>query len=219
MSGAPRHGIDHACLPRMWRVLAGTGALALAGCVNMSGLGGGSKYACAAPEGVACDSVSGTYANAVRNRLPGQRHAPEAPDQATGTAMPPEQRPSPGREMPFPAAASGQADAQPSDTAAWALRSGPRVLRLWTKAWEDADGDLWDQGYVYVQVSSGQWDIEHVQQRARDRYAPLRPPSVQPTGPTTAPSAPEVPPQMPSVAPAQLPTATLPGTRPDTSTP
>ena len=29
----------------------------------MSGLGGDSKYACKAPEGVACDSVSGTYAN------------------------------------------------------------------------------------------------------------------------------------------------------------
>ena len=38
--------------------------LPLAACVNMSGLSGGSKYACTAPEGVACDSVSGTYANA-----------------------------------------------------------------------------------------------------------------------------------------------------------
>lgn len=47
--------------------------LPLAACVNMSGLSGGSKYACAAPEGVACDSVSGTYANALHENLPSQR--------------------------------------------------------------------------------------------------------------------------------------------------
>ena len=41
--------------------------LTLGACMNMSGLGGDSKYACKAPDGVACDSVSGTYANAVHN--------------------------------------------------------------------------------------------------------------------------------------------------------
>ena len=56
------------------------------------------------------------------------------------------------------------------------LRSQARVLRLWTKAWEDVDGDLYDQGYVYVQVSNGQWLIDHVQRQIRDTYAPLRPP-------------------------------------------
>jgi conjugal transfer pilus assembly protein TraV len=47
--------------------------LPLAACMNMSGLGGDSKYACKAPDGVACDSVSGTYANALHNNLPSQQ--------------------------------------------------------------------------------------------------------------------------------------------------
>jgi conjugal transfer pilus assembly protein TraV len=55
------------------------------------------------------------------------------------------------------------------------LRSQARILRLWIKPWEDADGDLYDQGYVYVQVDNGQWLIDHVQRQIRDAYAPLRP--------------------------------------------
>lgn len=51
----------------------------LAGCVNMSGLSGGSKYACAAPDGVACESVSGTYVNALHENLPSQRASATAP--------------------------------------------------------------------------------------------------------------------------------------------
>ena len=47
--------------------------LPLGACMNMSGLGGDSKYACKAPEGVACESVSGTYANALHHNLPSQR--------------------------------------------------------------------------------------------------------------------------------------------------
>jgi hypothetical protein len=39
----------------------------------MSGLSGSSDYACKAPDGVTCDSVSGTYANAIHNNLPSQR--------------------------------------------------------------------------------------------------------------------------------------------------
>ncbi len=56
------------------------------------------------------------------------------------------------------------------------LRTQARILRLWIKPWEDADGDLYDQGYVYVQVDNGQWQIDHVQRQIRDRYAPLKPP-------------------------------------------
>jgi conjugal transfer pilus assembly protein TraV len=51
------------------------------------------------------------------------------------------------------------------------------VLRLWTKPWEDADGDLWDQGRVYVQIDGGRWQIEHLHQRVRERYQPLRSPA------------------------------------------
>lgn len=151
--------------------------LPLAGCVNMSGLGGSSKYSCAAPEGVACDSMSGTYANAVHNNLPSQRIGtagasaePANPSSGSGTNPPASTR------LPLSGTMASVADAV-------ALRSQARVLRLWTKPWEDADGDLWDQGYVYVQVDMGRWQIDHVRQRIRDQYTPLRPP------PTPGPTA------------------------------
>lgn len=159
----------------------GTGALLLplAACVNMSGLGGDSKYACAAPEGVACDSVSGTYANAVHNNLPSQRRGQaNAPAPSPGEKL---KTPAPARQAPTAAAPSSGG---PSATPPQALRSQARYLRLWIKPWEDIDGDLFDQAHVYVQVDHGRWQIDHVRQQIRERYAPLRPPvsSSAPTG-------------------------------------
>ena len=161
-------------------------ALLLSGCVNMSGLDGESRYACAAPDGVACDSVAGTYANAVHHNLPSQRAVaaagePRAPAPANAASASTTAAPSrPLLTGALPAVAEPGAEAR----AGTALRSPPRVLRLWTKPWEDADGDLWDQGYVYVQVDGGRWQLDHVQQRIRDRYVPLRPP---PNAPVSAP--------------------------------
>lgn len=156
------------------KAVALAGMLALSGCSNLSGLGGGSKYACKAPEGVACDSVSGTYANALHNNLPSQRQQQSA---ETPKSSEPSQSTVP-RRAPLAAApaVATTSTLTPLDQGANPLRSQARVLRLWTKPWEDADGDLYDQGYVYVQVSTGQWLIDHVQRQIRDTYAPLRPP-------------------------------------------
>lgn len=152
-----------------FRLLPIASTLALAGCMSMSGLGGDSKYACKAPEGVACDSVSGTYANAVANNLPSQRkrlsptelRKPEAP-------LPHASAPS---RTGLPPAGNSSAQAQGAS-----LRAQSRYLRLWIKPWEDFDGDLYDQAHIYVQIDQGRWLIDHVQQRIRDAYAPLRPP-------------------------------------------
>lgn len=156
------------------RAIALTGMLALSGCSNLSGVGGDSKYACKAPEGVACDSVSGTYANALHNNLPSQRQQP-VNTSTTPSAPSPSTAPRHVSRAAAPAVATtGTLIPTPQ---ANPLRSQARVLRLWTKPWEDADGDLYDQGYVYVQVSTGQWFIDHVQRQIRETYAPLRPPS------------------------------------------
>jgi conjugal transfer pilus assembly protein TraV len=140
-------------------------AVALAGCTSMSGLDGSSSYACKAPNGVTCDSVSGTYANAIHNNLPSQRPRTAisaAPEVAvSGSAPAPSTDPS--------------RVAMPS-VAPMPLRSSARILRLWFKPWEDVDRDLYDQGYVYVQIDNGQWLIDHAQRQIRDAYAPLRPP-------------------------------------------
>lgn len=179
----------------------------LCGCVNLSGLSGETQYACAAPEGVACQSVSGTYANAVHQNLPSQRTAAARKAQARGqssgqSGRTPDQPPSdvsassPARQPIRPGIAPtvqlDEAQANADGLTLGSLRSLDRVLRLWTKAWEDADGDLWDQGYVYVQVDDGHWQIDHVQRQIRDRYAPLHPPLSPPLHPP--PTAPSLPP-------------------------
>lgn len=150
----------------------------LSGCMSISGLSGSSSYACKAPDGVTCDSVSGTYANAVQNNLPSQRRtagaspgtlqAPRATEGIAGAAAP---------RIAVPPSAPPAPTAMP-------LRSSARILRLWFKPWEDADRDLHDQGYVYVRVDDGQWLVEHAQRQIRDAYAPLRPPPRQAGGAT-----------------------------------
>jgi conjugal transfer pilus assembly protein TraV len=164
---------------RLW----GVGALGLlvtaAGCVNMSGLGGSSQYTCAAPDGVTCDSVSGTYANAVRHNLPSQHRTSGPADRGSQPAAPASAPAAPPR--PQPAASSGSKASALLAEAASSLRTQARVLRLWVKPWEDADGDLFDQAHVYVQVDGGHWQIEHVRQRIRNEFAPLRAPAAATT--------------------------------------
>jgi len=148
----------------------------------MSGLGGDSKYACKAPDGVACDSVSGTYANALHNNLPSQQAQRSARRQKEASEESPSQ--SLGRPI-----SSATANASGMAVTPTPLRTQARILRLWIKPWEDADGDLYDQGYVYVQVDNGQWQIDHVQRQIRDRYAPLKLPPKPAAETTTEPGA------------------------------
>lgn len=178
--------------------------LPLAGCMNMSGLSGSSKYSCAAPEGVACDSVSGTYTNALHNNLPSQQASASRSEPREGT---PEPSASSVRQ-PIAGAPRSIADGSAESGPALALRSQARVLRLWTKPWEDVDGDLWDQGYVYVQVDAGRWQIDHVRQRIRDQYAPLRPPPTPASTsiPAGAPLSAEPEAASPTGGPVQRPT-------------
>jgi len=153
------------------------GVASLAGCMSLSGLSGSSSYACKAPDGVTCQSVSGTYANAVANNLPAQRA------RATPSAAPDLAPPAPAASAPRVRNASS--DAAPP----MPLRSAPRILRLWFKPWEDADRDLYDHGYVYVQVDGGRWLVDHAQRAIREAYAPVR----APAGRATAEAAPRAP--------------------------
>ncbi|MBX7132635.1 MAG: TraV family lipoprotein [Fimbriimonadaceae bacterium] len=156
----------------------------LAGCTSLSGVGGSSEYSCKAQPGVRCESVSGTYQNALQHNLPGQQPS-------VGTRP---QNLEPGRGGGFiPATLSSALPAsmgsaagvvQPGGTSG--IRSPARILRLWFKPWEDADNDLFDQGYIYVQVDGGRWNVDHAQRRIRDGYQPIRPPRIaaapSPTG-------------------------------------
>lgn len=139
----------------------------LSACGHLSGLDGSSHYACKAPPGVSCQSVSAVYAS----------HSP--PQAATD---------GPARSA-LPAMTQ-----QPSLLVA-PLRSAPRILRLWFKPWVDSDNDLYDQGYIYVQIDNGHWLLEGAQNRIRAAYAPrLRPPRASAaSAPSPRPPAPVYP--------------------------
>lgn len=143
----------------------------LAGCGDMTGLGGKSEYACKAPEGVQCNSVSGNYYNSLT--LGGGAAAKGAAAKGRPPAAP--------RSMYTMAKAASSGSSMqglPAFEPA-ALRSPPRVMRLWIKPWEDSDHDLHDQSFVYLQTDPGRWQIAHAQRQIRDAYAPLKPPAPQ----------------------------------------
>lgn len=145
----------------IWLIAACT----LGGCMSLTGLDASSSYGCQAPQGVKCQSVSGTYYNSLKNNLPSQQGKPHM------------QWSQPTQEGPSKSEATigAQADVVQAlqVTGAIPLRSQGKVLGLWFKPWKDADGDLFDEGHVYVQIDSGDWLIEHVQRRIRAAYAPV----------------------------------------------
>lgn len=172
-------------------------ALAVSGCASsLSGVGGTERYACKAPEGALCTSVSGVYANSLHGAFrPAERQLPRA------SSAPPAAY---GATPPDSATASDSAG-----TPLRRLRSNARVLRVWIAPWEDSDGDLHEASTVHVLVDTGRWLIEHVRPATGTRVdgvAPPPPPLVQEAAPAKTPSDPlqaeDVLPPAPGSAPA-----------------
>lgn len=141
------------------------GVATLTGCGSLSGLDANSSFSCKAPPGVLCESMTGIYANAEQKNLPGQR-ANIA--KAEGSAS---------NEL---SRAKDESVLTKPIYSGTPIRSAPRVLRVWFSPWEDTDGDLHDQSYVYLPVDSGRWLIEHNRRRIQDAYRPVHAPSKAP---------------------------------------
>ena len=145
--------------------------LLTAGCSSFSGLSGSkSELACKAPDGVICTSVSGIYANSLAEALPGQQQ-PKPQDKPSQDAGSKDSRD--GATMPPPGYFSPRDLATPNSGDP--IRMAPLVLRVWIAPWEDTDGDLHDQHYLYTVVHQGKWLIETNQQQIRDAYKPVFP--------------------------------------------
>lgn len=154
----------------------------IAGCADMSGLGGGSKFACKAPAGVHCESLSATYHNSLANNLPAQQPRAPSPDKTSGKT---------GGEAP----GGRDAGMAPSPGfAPMALRAPGREMRIWIKAWQDDDKDLADQSYVYLVATEGHWRVSHVQRKERDAVVRPAPPASTAAPDSTPPVPPNVPP-------------------------
>ena len=134
----------------------------LPGCLSMTGLTGNEKFACKAPDGVSCTSVSGVYANAQQNNLP----ALQSSAHTAGKVSAPDGAPARPGTSALPVLAAGMP-----------IRSQPRMLRVWIAPWRDEDDTLHDQSYLYVMIDPGQWQVEHSRattvQRTMRRLKPL----------------------------------------------
>ena len=182
-------------LRRTVALLVGATATLLGGCAStMSGLGGEGSYACKAPVGSQCTSVSGVYANSIHGQPPASA-LPKPAKEPTSTAA-------------AATAASASTAAPGLGAPPSALRSQPRVLRLWIAPWEDADGDLHEASVVHVLVDTGRWLIERVIPANRQRVDAVRPPI-----PSAGPSPASEPASSTETAPDRFPSRTglLPG--------
>lgn len=134
----------------------------LHGCRSWTGLDAGTKFACHAPEGVLCESMSGIYANAMAKSLPGQA----VRQHRSKRVLPP-----PG-SMPVTPVGPSSLMTTPLHTEL-PLRSAPRVLRVWFAPWEDGDGDWHDQSHLYLVVDHGKWLLDHHRRNLASTYKPL----------------------------------------------
>ena len=171
-------------MTRLFGSILALAAAALSGCASLSGLDAFASYACKAPDGVTCMSVSGVYANSTREPL--------APAQEPATS-------SPGSPATYGASSVAPAQAAAAGAASHAIRSGPRLLRVWIAPWADSDGDLHEQGYVHMLVNTGRWLIDHVRPAPREQVDGVAPPPAPPPAPTPSktPAAPEAAPLEP----------------------
>ncbi|NKE72837.1 type IV conjugative transfer system lipoprotein TraV [Candidatus Manganitrophus noduliformans] len=105
------------------------------------------KYGCPAPDGVTCKPISEVYSsNGGRGPGVGDRERP-GPGSRDSRSAEENLSLTPGPRPPAP------------DSAAVPLRSAPKVLRVWVAPWIDEEGDLHQEGDLYVVVDHGAWAV------------------------------------------------------------
>ena len=153
---------------------------ALSACVNMAGLDGKSEFACKAPDGVVCTSVSGVYANAMAGALPAQQDPGRAkavpPEPSHADAIQGEHKESATEPRPYGATPPVTSTPAPGTP----LLTPPKVLRFWLAPRVDEEGDLHDASYLYVMWDRGEWQIEHTRRQIQRRFGPVAAPAGAP---------------------------------------
>jgi conjugal transfer pilus assembly protein TraV len=125
--------------------IAGIGILTLTGCASLSGLDASSDFQCKAQPGVSCESVSGTYQNAMDNNLPSQRAEIEKQGGFVIINNPDVKK----------------ASFSTKETSVKPMISPPKMLRVWIAPWSDKNNVLHDQSHSYLMVQKATWNVEH----------------------------------------------------------
>lgn len=161
----------------------------LQGCGSLSGLDSEGKFACKAPDGVTCMSVSGIYANSKVNNLPGMRKreavggqpgvqagaAKESASQISGARKSEYDYNAPESNLAMAAGTPASPKTMLAPHSGAPMRTPERVLRVWMAPYMDAEGDLNDQKYFYVTIQGGQWLIEANRVNIRKEFQQITP--------------------------------------------
>ncbi len=114
------------------------GNLLLSGCSVFSDFKA-PKYTCGLPNGTGCKPVSEVYKLSVAGRLQAASTAGAGSTTAVGHAG--------GKPV---------ATVMPGEP----ILTRPRHIRLWLGRWEDKDGDLHDETYLFLRLDNGQWLLQ-----------------------------------------------------------
>ena len=167
-------------------------ALWLSGCAGtVSTYGGESSFKCAAKfdDGVPCDSISGTAENFSAGNLSWQRQNGQGAT-APGSANSADEisaKMKALRDLPpvlgaaTPGNTSGPAHEKlsprqlPTLSTGMPLRIPERILRIWVAPYEDEEGALNDQKYIYLTVQKGAWQVEANKLNVQRNYKQIYP--------------------------------------------
>lgn len=144
---------------------------AMAGCSNLSGVGGSSEYACPAPEGPSCKSMSQIYRES-HHAVAATTPADDAASEATVSKP----------KAPVLSAEVGTP-----------LLTGPRLMRILFAPWTDVDDNLMEEHRVFVKIEESRWRLDHVKASLYRTYGPIAAPagsSEQPAAPAAATATP-----------------------------
>lgn len=130
--------------------------LSITGC-SMVGLDAQKSFTCKAPPGINCSSLSGVYANAVADNLP-------------GSAAKPFSRYSKENQAKVAEMVVGEAPQTGTP-----VLSAPSVLRVWVAPWEDSRKVLHDQAFLYAVADPGHWQVAHSTQKIANQYRVMAP--------------------------------------------
>lgn len=172
----------------------------ITGCASVaSGIGGTEKFACSAPNGVSCLSITGINENINSGTLPslnsrggsGGARAANTTQVVLNQQALPRSFMTPVDELNAPRVGqtvnitpnTGISRLATPNTGT-PLRSPEQVVRIWMAPFEDNDGDLHDQKYIYLTLNSGQWQLDAIR-------ANVKKPAFQQVRPINAPDAPE----------------------------
>ncbi len=124
-------------MPRAWTALAILAVL-------VSGCSSTPDYACKAPDGTTCKSITEVYQETDGELRRKPIYSGDGSQENTITSY-------------KPSLASERTVSLPKIKPGDPVRVEPRILRIWLAPWEDEDGVFYDQSYIYAIIDRGRW--------------------------------------------------------------